>query len=143
MMLKHNTRATNKAYATVGIVAVAVLLSAALVVPSSNAYAISQNGSNRSGDSSFFSLFFSLFGTFLGNQPSTTSTVNNADDQGDAKGKGDVNGKAVGGGDEKNEQSDRKQLKDQKEDNPHDKNKCKPNKHGKYNKDCTEDQNGQ
>ncbi len=130
-------RGSKKAYTSLAVIAVTMLLSAALVVPSSNAYAISQNGNNRSGDNNFFSLFFSLFGNFLGNQPSTTSTGDNADTQGDAK------GKAVGGGDDNNEQSDRKQLKDQKEDNPHDKDKCKPNKHGKYNKDCTEDQNGQ
>ncbi len=124
-MLKRNTpRATNKAYATIGIVAVAVLLSAALVVPSSNAYAISQNGNNRSGDSSFFSLFFSLFGTFLGNQPSTTG--DNADTQGDAK------GQAVGGGDDKNEQSDRKPL----DGPPHIPPGCKNPVPAKYNKNC-------
>ncbi len=123
-MLKHNTRATNKAYATVGIVAVAVLLSAALVVPSSNAYAISQNGNNRSGDSSFFSLFFSLFGTFLGNQPSTTG--DNSDTQGDAK------GKAVGGGDDNNEQSDRKPLNGPPQIPP----ACSNPIVAKYNKNC-------
>ncbi len=37
---------------------------------------------------------------------------------------------------------DRKELKDQKEDNSKDKDKCKPNKQGKYNKDCQEDQGG-
>ena len=130
--MKHDAmRDTKNVYMSLAAVAVVMLLSAALVVPSSNAYAISQNGNGKSGDSGIYSLFFTLFGNLK---------------QDDKDLKQDLKQQAQGvkqdiKQDLKTIKDDRKELKDFKEDQ-HDKDKCKPNKHGKYNKDCKEDQGG-
>lgn len=126
-MKQDATRGTKNAYMTLAAVAVVMLLSAALVVPSSNAYAISPNGKGKSSENGIFSFFFTLFGGNHNNSNGQTTTGNN----GDIEGKGDIKGKAIGGGDE-----DRKGPKDPKDPPTPE---CKNPVAAKYNKHCKDD----
>ena len=135
-MKPHTTRGTKGVYMSLGAVAVVMLLGAALVVPSSNAYAVSQGGNGKTSDNVGFSFFFTLFGH------------NNSNGKGQTNSNGQPNSiqqiKQEIKQDIKEIKDIRKELKDKKEDQKDKKHpdKCKPNKQGKYNKDCTEDQGG-
>ncbi len=121
-------KSENKTRVCFAGVTVVVLLSATLVVPFSNAYAESQNGNSKSNDNNAFSMFFAMLGNNFGSSKEQTTDTNQLNQ--------DI--KTL----QQNIKDDRKELKDQKEDNGKDKNKCKPNKQGKYNKDCQEDKGG-
>ena len=108
------TRGKKNVFMSLAAVAVVMLLSAALVVPSSNAYAVSQNGKGKSGDSGIYALFFTLFGNPSNNGNSQT---NSHQDDGQS--------------------DDRKGPKDS--DKPHPTPECKNPVPAKYNKHCQED----
>lgn len=116
-------------YLSIAGIAAVMLLSAAIVVPSSNAYATSGNGKGKSGDIGIYSLFLALFGSQNNNGNGQT---NSHDDNEQNDNHSQTNSHHDNGQD-----NDRKGPKDSDKEHPTP--ECKNPVPAKYNKHCQDD----
>ncbi len=129
VMNKGVMRGTKKMYTSLAAISIVMLLAATVVTPSS---AFASSGKDRDhGENGNHNVTFTLFDNHnnggKGNVQNNGNVLTGHHDDDDRK---------------TNDKKEDQKEKDKKEDNKHDHDKCKPNKHGKYSKDCREDQGG-